>query len=252
MTGWGGRNYRPLLSSTRETFVLHNSGSYELLKIKSPYQWGGTLETTMTITNELCTRTGLAHDSKEAKLLRSAPRIEEAGALLKGEKTLEIRARQEYILEILRGETAPLSKEQAISLKAFKTFLGVDYAFERDNIGYYVSTCWNGTNSSAYPKIKTQEGTHSIKCQMGWTFQERLAYKVGQLWGQAVKACPSLEKKLPLVAPKPAPVVKPQPAPAPALKTEKAETAADFKAIIKAMKLAEVSAELILKTLESL
>lgn len=171
--------------------------------------------------------------------------------------------RAEYIETLLTGSVEPSNTKTSASLKALKTFLET-YQLDFKKMARY----WNGTAGSAYPRVWVGETVTPLYCQQVWTLSERFSHKVGQIWGLEAKAMPKLEKSYPLnsvtkveprpVAPKvevkPAPKVeapKPQPKPV-APKAEPAPKAQDFKAVIAAMKKAGVSAELILKTLESL
>jgi hypothetical protein len=198
---------------------------------------------------------GYATPENRAALLK-ATRESHNGAY---SNTLNSQAmrRAEYIETLLTGSVEPSNTKTSASLKALKTFLET-YQLEFKKMARY----WNGTAGSAYPRVWVGETVTPLYCQQVWTLSERFSHKVGQIWGLESKANPKLEKLYPLnpVTPKveapkaevkPAPKVeapKPQPKPV----APKAEPAKDFKAIIKAMKSAGVSADLILKTLESL
>ena len=206
----------------------------------------------MKTLKELANLTGEAFDAtpEQRAALLKAPRASHNGAYACVLNAQAMR-RADYIWKLLDGIVKPNSAKTAPSLKALKTFIET-YQISFNEMEHY----WNGTSGSAYPRITIDGETLTLRCQQVWTLSERFAHKLGQIWGQEVKAKPALEKEFPLtLEAKPAPKVvasKPIAKPVVAPKAEPAPKTQDFKAVIAAMKKAGVPADLILKTLESL
>lgn len=159
--------------------------------------------------------------------------------------------RREYLLRLIHGES--IIGGDGAKVKAFQATLKAVQQWCKKHDCLNPTTFWNGTSHEDSPRILIGGKEELIKSEFLWTPEERTSHKCAKLWGALTRAFPEVEKKIPLeaeapkVAPKPVakPVAKPAEAP-------KATAEPDFKAVIAAMKKAGVSAELILKTLESL
>lgn len=202
----------------------------------------------MATLKELTNLTGEAFDAtpEQRAALLKAPRASHNGAYSLTVCSQALK-RAEYIKALFNGSAKPSNVKTEPSLKALKTFIET-YQISFDEMVRY----WNGTSGSAYPRITIDGETVTLRCQQVWTLSERFAHKLGQIWGQEVKANPKLERVYPLN-----PVTKPAEAPKPVAKPVAPKATAepktqDFKAVIAAMRKAGIPADLILKTLESL